>query len=131
MQDFNQITLTGRLGRDPEMNFTEAGTAYTKFSIAVDRGGKNGQGDKTNEAMWFNVVCWQKLAENVHEYTVKGSKVLVQGRLDLRKYRDKNGVDRVAYDVIASTVHFLDNKRKEQSAAPDDGPLGEPEFHPF
>lgn len=130
MQDFNQVTFIGRLGRDPEMNYTPNGNPVTKFSIAVNR--RKDAGGKEQKAMWFNVVCWQRLAEVVNEYARKGSKVLVQGIFEQREYKDRNGVDRIAYEIIASTVQLLDSKPKEPTSNGEaSDPLGEIEDHSF
>ncbi len=129
-QDFNQVIFTGRLGQDPDMSYTTNGNAVTKFSIAVN-GRKRGENQET---FWYNIVCWQKLAEIVNQYARKGSKVLVQGELVQRKYTDKQGVNRVAFEVIASTVQLLDSKPKEQqpsSFLSETDDLGELDDHPF
>lgn len=109
MAQFNQITLVGRLDKDPDMSYTNNGTAVTKFSMAVNRR-KDGQGNE-RKPMWFNVVAWQKLAEIVNDYAVKGIEVLVQGQFDQRDYTDKNGVNRTTFEVIASTVQLLGSKQ--------------------
>jgi single-strand DNA-binding protein len=131
MQDFNQVTFIGRLGRDPEMSYTPNGNAVTKFSIAVNRR-KDAKGNE-QKAMWFNVVCWQRLGEVVNEYAHKGSKVLVQGIFDQREYKDRDGVNRIAYEIIASTVQLLDGKPKEttDSKSGSADPLGDLDEHPF
>jgi single-strand DNA-binding protein len=128
MQDFNQVTFIGRLGRDPEMSYTPNGNAVTKFSIAVN-GRKDAQGEQ--KTMWFNVVCWMRLGEVVNEYAHKGSKVLVQGMFNQREYKDRNGVDRIAYEIIASTVQLLDSKPKETTRNDRVDDLGDLDDHPF
>ena len=128
MQDFNQVTFIGRLGQDPSMSYTPNGNAVTKFSIAVNRG-KTAQG-KELAAMWLNVTCWQKLAEIVDKYAFKGSKVLVQGKFDQEEYKDKEGVNRIKFVIVASTVQLLDSKPKAASSD-EDGPLYDPEKHSF
>src|SRR5579875_2460730 len=90
---------TGRLGRDPDMSYTNNGKAVTRFSMAVDQG-------KDKDAMWLNVVCWDQLAERINELGKKGMEVFVQGRLTMRSYDDKNGVKRTAIDIVASSVQL-------------------------
>ncbi len=98
----NKIMLIGNLGRDPEMNVTGDGTPFTRFSIAVNRRTKNAKGERQDETEWFNIVAWRSLAEVCNTYLTKGAKVYVEGRLTQRKYTDKNGVERIAVEVIAS-----------------------------
>src|SRR5438270_13828108 len=97
MATFNQCTFIGRLGKDPEMNYTPTAKAVTKFSLAVDQG-------KNQETLWLNIVCWNELAERMNEYLRKGQLVFVQGRLVMRPYLDKNQVKRVALEIVAATI---------------------------
>lgn len=106
----NKIMLIGNLGKDPEMNYTQGGSALTKFSLAVNRSYKTSSGEKRDETEWFNIVAWDKLAETCNTYLHKGSKVFVEGRLTQRKYTDKNGVERTAIEITAQDVEFLDTK---------------------
>jgi len=133
----NKIILIGNLGRDPEMNYTPDGTAVAKFSIAVRRvGGKSATGERQDEADWFNIVAWRQLAETCSNYLKKGHKVFIEGRLSIRKYTDKNGIERTAIEVIASDLEMLTPKDRQTSASSsdilsgDDG-LGDLEDHPF
>ena len=107
--------LIGNLGKDPELNVTAEGTPVTKFSLAVNRKYKASNGAQKEETEWFNIVAWRQLAETCEKYLHKGSKVYVEGRLTQRKYTDKNGVERLAVEVIANDVKFLD-KRQERSS---------------
>src|SRR5436305_3730850 len=92
---FNQCQFIGRLGKDPEMNYTPGGKAVTKFSLAVDQG-------KDQGAMWLNIVGWEQLAERMNLLLSKGKLVFVQGRLAPRTYTDKTGKDRMALDIVAT-----------------------------
>jgi len=115
---FNQISLIGNLGRDPEMSYTPSGTAVTKFSLAVNRRQRNKEsGERQEETDWFNIVAWQQLAEICNNYLHKGSKVFIQGRMQSHKYTDKNGVERVAWDVIVSDMEMLDPKQSAPARA--------------
>src|SRR5690242_2776782 len=108
-QMLNRIFLIGHLGRDPEMSFTPSGKALTKFSLAVNRpsrGSKEG-GERQEETDWFNIVTWDRLAEICNNSLRKGSKVFIEGRIESRKYTDKNGVERTAWDVTANDLRFL------------------------
>lgn len=134
----NKIMLIGNLGRDPEMNYTPSGVAVTKFSLAVTRVTKTSTGEKQNETEWFNIVAWRQLAETCSTYLHKGSKVYIEGRLTQRKYTDREGVQRVAVDVIANEMEMLTPKSTESSSnflaggnTTDDDPLGDIDEHPF
>src|SRR5947209_2099500 len=101
MPTLNQIFLIGRIGKDdPELSLTSTAKAVTKFSLAVDQG-------KDQPAMWINITCWDKLAETVAKYARSGQLVFVQGKLQLRKYKDSKGIEKLAVEIIASTVQLL------------------------
>ncbi len=113
MAMYNYCTFIGRLGRDPEMNYTSQGTAVTKFPLAVDQG-------KDVPPMWLNITCWNELAERVNEWFPKGAQVLVAGRLQLRSYSDRNKVAKTAVEVIASTAQLLERKKATQESVNTD-----------
>ena len=135
----NKIMLIGNLGKDPEMNYTQNGTALTKFSLAVSRSYKTSSGEKRDETEWFNIVAWDKLAELCNQYLHKGSKAYIEGRVSQRKYTDKNGIERYAFDVVASDMEMLSPKPVQSGSssdflagnADDSDPLGDLEDHPF
>jgi len=134
----NKIMLIGNLGKDPEMNYTPSGTAVTKFSLAVNRVTRSSTGDKEKETEWFNIVAWDKLAETCNQYLHKGSKVFVEGRVSQRKYTDKNGIERYAFDVIINEMEMLTPKSAQSSGTDsflagngDEDPLGDLGDHPF
>ena len=134
----NKIMLIGNLGRDPEMNYTQNGTALTKFSLAVSRSYKTSSGEKREETEWFNIVVWDKLAETCNQYLHKGNKVYIEGRLTQRKYTDKEGNQRTAVDVIANEMEILTPKSAQGGSSEPflagnsgDDPLGDLEEHPF
>jgi len=102
--------LIGNLGRDPEMNVTTEGTPFTRFTLAVSRNFKSNNGERREETEWFNIVAWRQLAETCNTYLHKGSKVYIEGRVQQRKYTDKNGVERTAFDVIANNMEMLTPK---------------------
>ncbi len=107
----NRIFLIGNLGRDPEMSYTPSGKAVTKFTLAVNRVQRNREsGELQKETDWFTIVAWERLAETCNSYLRKGSKVFIEGRMQSRKYTDKNGVERTIWDVIASDMQMLDSK---------------------
>jgi single-strand DNA-binding protein len=105
MPTFNQCSFIGRLGKDPELNYTPNAKPVTKFSLAVDQG-------KGQDTLWLTIVCWNELAERMHEYLQKGQLVFVQGRLVMRPYVDKTGAKRIAIEIIASTIQMLEKGTK-------------------
>lgn len=114
----NKTTIIGHLGRDPEMRYTAQGTAVTNFSVAVSRTWKDGGGQQQEETTWFNVVAWDKLGEICNQYLMKGSKVYLEGRIATRKYTDKEGNERTAWELVAQDMIMLDSKG--QRAEPDE-----------
>jgi len=119
----NKVILTGRLAQDPDVRYTQTGKAVTTFTLAVNRfGGQNGQ----NEADFIPVVTWERLAEVCGNNLVKGRRVLVEGRLQIRSYDDNTGQRRRIAEVIAQSIEFLDSVTKQnQAEAADFGSLGE------
>jgi single-strand DNA-binding protein len=103
----NQCTFIGRLGKDPDFTVTSAGMPIAKFSLAIDQHKGKGQ---EKDTLWLNIVAWDKLAEIVEKYAGKGRLVLVQGRLDVSSYTDKDGIRRQNIQIIASQVQLLDSK---------------------
>lgn len=116
----NRITITGRLTQDPELRTTQSGISVTSFSIACQRDYKNANGDR--ETDFFNVTAWRATAEFVTQYFSKGSLITVDGRLESRKYTDKDGNNRVAIEIKADNVYFGESKGDGQpAAAPTEG----------
>ena len=115
----NKIILMGRLTRDPELRRTQSGTAVTSFSLAVDRDFKSQSGEK--ETDFIDVVAWRNTAEFVSKYFTKGRMAVVEGRLQIRDWTDRDGGKRRSAEVIAENVYFGDSKREggsDYSAAP-------------
>src|SRR5437868_7480214 len=134
----NKITLIGNLGRDPEMNYTPNGVAVTKFSLAVNRVTKSSTGEKEKETDWFNIVAWRQLAEICNNYLHKGDKVYIDGRLQQRKYTDKNGIDRWMVEVIVNDMEMLTPKSAQSGSSDflagnedDSDTLGDLDDHTF
>ena len=106
----NHITIMGRLVRDPELRRTGSGIAVASFTLAVDRdfGPKDG-GEK--ETDFIDCVAWRNTGEFVSKYFTKGRMAVVSGRLQIRKYTDKDGNNRRAAEVVADNVYFGDSKK--------------------
>lgn len=118
---FNKIILIGNLTRDPELRYTPQGTSVCNFGIAVNRRYK--QGDETKEEVTFiNVVVFGKQADTCGQYLNKGSAVLIEGRLQERRWETEDGQKRSRHEVVAQSVRFLS---KKQGAADLDSSGGE------
>ena len=122
----NVIVLIGRLTRDPELRYTSQGTAIVNFGIAVDRGFKSTQEDQQT-VDFFNVVCWNRLAEIVAEYMTKGRLVAVQGRLQSRNY-ERDGQRHTVVEIVAQTVKFLDYDDNHQRGVNSNNPAKKDNF---
>ena len=105
----NRIILMGRLTRDPELRRTGSGTPVTSFSLAVDRDFKSQSGEK--ETDFIDVVAWRSTAEFVSKYFTKGRMAVVEGRLQIRDWTDRDGGKRRSAEVVADNVYFGDSKR--------------------
>ncbi len=115
----NKVQIIGNLGRDPEMRFTSQGTVITTISVAVSRSWKDKKdGTDHEETEWFRVVAWDKLGEICNQYLTKGSQVYFEGRLQTRKYTDREGVERYSTEVVATNMVMLGG-RGERGSAPD------------
>lgn len=105
----NRIFLMGRLTRDPELRHTGSGTSVASFTLAVDRDYKTQNGEK--ETDFIDIVAWRSTAEFVHKYFTKGRMAVVEGRLQVRDWTDKDGGRRRSAEVVADNIYFGDSKR--------------------
>ena len=113
---FNLVVLTGRLTADPELKTTQSGISVTSFSIAVDRRYRAGEEKQTD---FINIVAWRQSAEFVAKHFRKGNMIGIEGSIQTRKYTDKNGNNKVAFEVIANNVQFVD-KKSDSSGTPSE-----------
>ena len=110
----NKIFIMGRLTRDPELRHTQTGTAVASFTLAVDRDFKDrSTGERGTD--FINVVAWRQTGEFVSRYFTKGRMAVVEGRLQMRDWTDKDGNKRTAAEVVADNVYFGDSKRDGES----------------
>ena len=106
----NRIIIMGRLARDPELRRTQSGTPVVSFRLAVDRDFKDkATGERSTD--WIDVVAWRSTAEFVSRYFTKGRMAVVEGRLQMRDWTDKDGNKRTTAEVVAENVYFGDSKR--------------------
>ena len=105
---FNIVVLTGRICQPVELKTTPNGISVCTFSIAVDRAYKKGEEKQTD---FLNVVCWRSTAEFVSKYFSKGNLIGIEGSIQTRKYTDKDGNNRTAFEIVANNVHFIESKK--------------------
>lgn len=108
----NRVVLVGRLTKDPDLRYTTSGIAVATFTLAVDRGFKNANGEK--ETDFINCVVWRKPAENVANYLKKGSLAGVDGRIQTRNYEGQDGKRVYVTEALAESIHFLEPKKYGQ-----------------
>jgi len=119
---YQQITLIGNLGRDPEMRYTPSGVAVTSFSVAVSRRWTGQDGQQQEKTVWFRVTAWRKLAETASQYLTKGSKVLIVGTIEEpQAYIDREGQPRASLEVTAQDIRFLSTRGEGMESSPSHG----------
>ncbi len=124
---FNLVVLTGRLTAQPELKTTPNGTSVTSFSIAVDRRHKQGEEKQTD---FINIVAWRQTAEFITKYFSKGSMIGIEGAIQTRRYQDKDGNNRTAFEVIANNAQFIEPKRSESNEEGNSLPTTENDLLP-
>lgn len=108
----NKVILLGNLGQDPELRNTAGGQSVANFSLATNERWKDKDGEKQERTEWHRVVLWGKVAEIAGEYLSKGDTVYVEGKLQTRKWTDKEGNDRYSTEVVGQTLQFVTTKGK-------------------
>ena len=104
----NKVILIGRLGRDPELKYTAAGTAYCRFSMATDDSWTDrNSGERQERTEWHNVVAWERLAEICGQYLAKGRMVYIEGSIQSRQWEDQEGNKRTSFDIRARDMVLL------------------------
>ena len=106
----NKVILVGRLGRDPETRYMPNGDAITNFSLATDEQWRDRNGERQTRTEWHNVSLYGKLGEIANQYLRKGSQVFIEGKIQSRKYTDKDGIERMAYNIIGNEMKMLGNR---------------------
>ena len=125
----NRIILMGRLTRDPELRQTQSGVSVANFSLAVDRDFKDkATGEKGTD--FIDIVAWRQTAEFVSRFFTKGRMAVVEGRLQLRDWTDKDGNKRRTAEVLAEHVYFGDSKRDAEGGAESGGDYTPPPAEP-
>jgi single-strand DNA-binding protein len=106
----NKVILVGRLGKDPETRYMTNGEAVTNVTLATSENWKDKNGEKQEKTEWHNLVFYRRLAEIAGEYLKKGSQIYVEGKLQTRKWQDKEGKDRYTTEIIVNEMQMLGSK---------------------
>ena len=115
MAGVNKVIILGNLGNDPEVRYMPNGEPVANISIATrETWNDKNTGEKREKTEWHRVVAYRKTVEIIGQYTRKGSKLYVEGKLQTRKWTDNNGVDRYTTEIIADSVQLLDSRRDDQ-----------------
>ena len=125
-KDLNKVMVIGRLGADPEMRYTPSGSPVTNFRVAVNRRTRTGEsGEQQEETDWFPIVAWQKLGEICAQHLSKGSRVYIEGRLQVRSWEDQSGQKRYTTEIIASDLIMLDSRAGQPASVGADRDTGQ------
>lgn len=140
MASLNKVMLIGNLGKDPEVRYTTSGQAVASFSLATSEKFKNRNGEMEERTEWHNIVLWGRQAEIAKDYLAKGKTVFIEGRLQTRKWQDKDGRDRYTTEIVGDRMQFVGPKSDGgggrqsggRSPADDSSPAhyDEPSFNP-
>lgn len=128
MAGVNKVILVGRLGSDPEVRYTQQGSAVANFNIATSENWTDKNGEKQEKTEWHKIVVWGKVAELCSQYLSKGRQVFVEGRLQTRQWEDKDGGKRYTTEVVANTVQFLDRGQDKNNSTADAPYSGGPDL---
>jgi single-strand DNA-binding protein len=119
MASVNKVILLGNLGRDPETRYTTGGDAVTNLNIATSEQWKDKNGEKQERTEWHRVVLFGRQAEIAGEYLKKGRSVYIEGRLQTRKYTDKDGVEKYSTEIVADRMQLLGSGRDSAGGEAD------------
>ena len=134
----NKVMVIGHLGKEPEMRYTPSGRPVTTFSVAVSRSWNTADGERRSETEWFNIVSWGNLAEICKQYLHKGQQVYIEGRLQTRRWEDKEGQKHTNVEVVANEMMMLGDRKdynkdsqeeKQDEELPD--PMADEDEFPF
>ena len=130
MASLNKVLLIGNMGKDPEVRYTASGTAVASFSLATSEKFKNKGGEWEERTEWHNIILWGRLAEIAGEYLTKGKTVFIEGRLQTRKWQDRDGKDRFTTEIVGEKMQMLSRKegngRTEEAAPSHEEPAPPP-----
>jgi len=122
----NKVILVGNLGRDPELRYTQQGTAVANFTLATNESYQKKDGAREERTEWHRIVVWGRTAENCSQYLAKGRTVYIEGRLQTREWENKEGQKQRTTEIVAQTVQFLGGPRGEGRPGSAEGGAGRP-----
>ena len=125
----NNVTLIGRLGKDPEVKYTPSGTAVAKFTLATDEVFKDRNGEQQRRTEWHTIVAWSRLAEICGEYLTKGKQVYIEGSIRSRQWEDQSGGKRTAYEIVAREMKMLGSRADSDRPSAGSGPTAASASH--
>jgi single-strand DNA-binding protein len=109
---YNRVVLVGNVGKDPELRYTASGVPVATFSLATSEMWKDKDGQQRERTDWHSIVAWSKLAEIIQEIVKKGSRLLVEGKIQTRSY-EKNGEKRSVTEIVADNILLLDGRKND------------------
>lgn len=121
-KSLNRAQLIGHLGKDPELKYTQNGTAVATFSIATSESWKDKDGNVTERTEWHNIVAWRKLAEICGEWLKKGKRVYIEGKIQTRSY-EKDGIKKYITEIVADDMIMLDGAKSASSESETASPV--------
>mgnify|MGYP002065115475 CR=1 FL=1 len=110
MASVNKVIILGNLGADPELRYTNSGTAVANFRVATNDRWTDKNGESQERTEWHNIVAWRGLAEICGKYLGKGRQVYIEGKIQTRKYQDRDGNDRYVTEIVASDMQMIGHK---------------------
>jgi single-strand DNA-binding protein len=113
MSGVNKAILVGNLGADPEIRYTQSGTAVARFNLATSETWTGKDGNRAERTEWHRIVAWAKLAEICKQYLSKGKQVYIEGRIQTREWQDANGVKKWTTEIVAQNMVMLGRAREE------------------
>ena len=114
----NKVVLIGNIGKNPEIKYTPKGTAVAKFSLATNERFKDKSGEWQDRTEWHSIVAWQRLAEVIGEYTNKGGRLYIEGRLQTSSWEDReSGQKRYRTEIVAQDIVLLGDSRREEGSS--------------
>lgn len=113
----NKVILVGNVGRDPEVRHLENDLSFARFSLATTERYKDKSGQRVDRTEWHNIVVWRGLAKVVEDYVKKGSQLYVEGKIQTRKYQDKENVEKYMTEIVVDNLQMLDRKGSNDSSS--------------
>lgn len=118
----NKILLIGNAGKDPEFRTLESGATVASLSLATNESYKDKEGNWQTQTEWHNLILWRDLADRARDQVKKGSTLYVEGKIQTRKYTDKDGVEKSVTDIVVGSFRVLDKKQADDSRIPSSEP---------